>query len=90
VGKKKQVYVMTLEDRTTRCILGWAVSSERNKAVLQQVVDAAPQAAFWFSDLYAPYRNLVYTHGLHPSMPDKSETYRVKGLNAKLRHYRAA
>lgn len=62
---------------------------ERSESVLQQVVDAAPQAVFYFSDLYAPYRNLLYAPGLHTPMPDKSETYRVEGDNAELRHYLA-
>ena len=89
-GKKKQVYVMTLEDRTTRCILGWAASSERNKACfskwsmqhlkrLSSSVIYIRRTATW-----------SYTPGLNTSMPDKSETYRVEGLNAELRHYLAA
>jgi insertion element IS1 protein InsB len=80
---------MTLVDRTTSCILAWAVAAERNVQALQQIVDEAPQAAFYFSDLYAPYRSLLYAPGLHTSMPDKSETYRVEGDNAELRHYLA-
>ena len=80
---------MTLVDRRTSCIVGWTVASERNETALQQVVDSAPQAAFYFSDLYAPYRTLVYTPGIHTPMPDKSETYRVEGVNAELRHYLA-
>lgn len=80
---------MTLVDRRTSCIVGWTVASERSETALQQVVDSAPQAAFYFSDLYAPYRTLVYTPGIHTPMPDKSETYRVEGVNAELRHYLA-
>jgi IS1 family transposase len=80
---------MTIVDRTTSCILGWAVARERSEQVLQQMVDEAPQAAFYFSDLFALYRRLVYTPGLYTPMPDKSETYRVEGDNAELRHYLA-
>ena len=76
-------------DRSTSCIIGWAVSGQRHEAILQQVVDDAPQAAYYFSDLYAPYQSLLYTPGRHTSMPDKSETYRVEGDNAELRHYLA-
>ncbi len=35
------------------------------------------------------YRNVVYAHGMYTAMPDKSETYRVEGVNAELRHYLA-
>lgn len=80
---------MTLVDRRSSCIVGWAVAAERSQETLQRMVDGAPQAAFYFSDLFATYRTLVYTPGIHTPMPDKSETYRVEGMNAELRHYLA-
>ena len=80
---------MTLVDRRSSCIVGWAVAAERSQQRLQQLVDEAPQAAFYFSDLFATYRSLVYTPGIHTPMPDKSETYRVEGMNAEVRHYLA-
>lgn len=80
---------MTLEDRRTSCILGWRVESERTESDLQALVDDAPQAAYYFSDLFALYRNLIYSPGRYTPMPDKSETYRVEGDNAELRHYLA-
>jgi IS1 family transposase len=80
---------MTVVDRTTSCILGWAVDWERTETLLQQMVDTAPQAAYYFSDLFASYRRLIYAPGRYTPMPDKSETYRVEGDNAELRHYLA-
>lgn len=80
---------MTLVDRHTSCIVGWRVVWERSQAMLQQVVDEAPPARLYYSDLFAPYRCLLYTPGIHTPMPDKSETYRVEGDNAELRHYLA-
>jgi insertion element IS1 protein InsB len=80
---------MTLVDRTTSCMVGWAVEKERSQAVLQALVDAAPQARFYYSDLFATYRTLIYAPGLYTPMPDKSETFRVEGDNAELRHYLA-
>jgi IS1 family transposase len=53
------------------------------------MVDDAPQAAFYFSDLFAAYRSVVYAPGRYTPMPDKSETYRVEGDNADLRYYLA-
>ena len=53
------------------------------------MVDDAPQAAFYFSDLFATYRQVVYAPGHYTPMPDKSETYRVEGDNAEIRHYLA-
>jgi insertion element IS1 protein InsB len=80
---------MTLVDRRTSCIVAWSVAAERTEIGLQRMVDHAPQAAFYFSDLFPLYRRLVYTPGIHTPMPDKSETYRVEGVNAELRHYLA-
>jgi IS1 family transposase len=59
------------------------------QATERQVVDDAPQAAFYFSDWYVPYQHLIDTPGRHTAMPDESETYRVEGDNAELRHYLA-
>ena len=80
---------MTLVDRHTSCILAWRVDWERSEALLQAMVDEAPQAKFYYSDLFATYRSLVYAPGRYTPMPDKSETYRVEGDNAELRHYLA-
>jgi len=76
-------------DKHTNSILAWAVESERTETGLQQLVDNAPQVAYYFSDLFATYRNLIYTPGRYTPMPDKNETYRVEGDNAELRHYLA-
>lgn len=80
---------MTLVDRATSCILAWAVEPQREEDTLQQMVDDAPQAILYYSDLFATYRNLIYTPGIYTPMPDKSETYRVEGDNAEMRHYLA-
>ena len=80
---------MTLVDRHSGCILAWRVDWERTERLLQALVDEAPQARYYYSDLFATYRSLVYAPGIHTPMPDKSETYRVEGLNSELRHYLA-
>jgi len=80
---------MTLVDRRTSCILAWAVETNRTATTLQRLVDTARQARFYSSDLLATYRLLVYWPGLYTPMPDKSETFRVEGVNAELRHYLA-
>lgn len=80
---------MTLVDRTTSCILAWAVEPERTEEIIQNLVDTARQARFYYSDLFALYRCVVYYPALYTPMPDKSETFRVEGDNAELRHYLA-
>ena len=86
LGQKNRVYIMTLVDGTTSCTLGWEVAPERGQARLQ-IVDEAPTAAFYFSDLFSIYRMLIFTPGHYTPVPDKRETYRVEGDNAELRHY---
>lgn len=70
-------------------MVGWSVCVERDEATLQALVDEAPQALWYYSDLFATYKALIYSPGTHTPMPDKSETYRVEGVNAELRHYLA-
>ncbi len=77
---------MTLVDRLSSCILAWRVDWERSEPLLWAMVDEAPQAKFYYSDLFAAYRNLVDAAGRYTPMPDKSETYRVEGTNAEFRH----
>lgn len=73
-------------DRTTHTSVGWAVVPERTEAVLQGVVDQAPQARAYDSDSVTPYKNLVYGEAEYPAMRNKSQTYSVEGGNADLRH----
>ncbi|MEO8393282.1 MAG: IS1 transposase [Chloroflexota bacterium] len=54
---------------------------------MQRIVEQAPPAAFYFSDLFVSYRSLVYTPRHYTPMPDQSETDRVEGMNAELRHH---
>lgn len=80
---------MTYVERKTSCIIGWSVQVERTQTTLQALLDSSPQAVWYYSDLFATYKTLLYTPGTHTPMPDKSETYRVEGMNAELRHYLA-
>lgn len=80
---------MTFVERKTSCIVGWQVVYERDEMTLQTMLDNSPQAVWYYSDLFATYKALLYTPGTHTAMPDKSETYRVEGVNAELRHYLA-
>jgi IS1 family transposase len=69
--------------------VGWVVSRERTPSLIQDLVDSSLSARFYYSDLFAVYRMLVYAPAVHTPMPDKSETFRVEGTNAELRHYLA-
>ena len=62
---------------------------ERDETTMQALLDESPQAVWYYSDLFATYKALLYIPGTHTAMPDKSETYRVEGVNAELRHYLA-
>jgi transposase InsO family protein len=59
LGQGHEVYLMTMVDRATSCVFGWAVGEARTEAVLQALVDAAPQAALYYSDAFATYAALV-------------------------------
>ena len=76
-------------DRATRCIVGWAVTCERNERLFQAILDQTPRATYYYSDALPTYEALIYYPARHRAMPDKSQTYSVEGDNADLRHYLA-
>ena len=88
-GEKNRWYIITLVERDSSCIVGFRVSRRRDEATLQGLVDQSPKAAWYYSDLMAAYKGLIYHPGVHTPMPNKHETYRVEGVNAELRHYLA-
>jgi len=55
----------------------------------QAVLDGSPQAVLYYSDASPTYAALSYKPGIHIPVLDKSQTYRVEGDNAELRHYLA-
>lgn len=80
---------MTFVEHSTSRIVGWAVSATCDEAHWQAVLDAAPQAVLYYSDGSPTCLALLYHPGIHLAFPDKSQTYRVEGDNAELRHYLA-
>jgi len=80
---------LTVVDRKTRCILGWAVVWIRTQAAIQQVLDLAPKAKWYYSDGFDAYQWLWYHFGRYEVSEGKAETYSVEGDNAELRHYLA-
>jgi len=89
LATKSSIYILTLEDRTTRCLLGWAVVWERTQEVIQQLVDEAPKAKWYYSDGFDAYAHLWYHLGRYEVSEGKSDTYSVGADNAELRHYLA-
>lgn len=80
---------MTQVERSSRCIIAYAVAYDREPERLQALLDLAPQATQYYSDQCAAYTNLVYYPGRHEALPNKSQTYSVEADNAELRHYLA-
>lgn len=80
---------MTMVDRQSSCVVGYRVGHQRTEAVMQEMLDEAPQAQEYYSDGLVTYGALFYAPGKHISRRDKSETYSVEGVNAALRHYLA-
>jgi hypothetical protein len=51
-SKKRPAYVVTVVERSSRCILAWAVCEARTPELMQSVVDAAPHARNYYSDAF--------------------------------------
>ena len=80
---------MTIVKRHSSRVVAWRLVHARTPEVVQTLIDQAPQARCYYSDLFAVYRQAVYSPGLYTPMPDKSQTFRVEGVNAEFRHYLA-
>lgn len=83
---KNEIYVLTVVDRDTHCVLSWDVVSDRTTDALQACLERAPQARQYYSDAFPVYNTLYYgvPYGMRT---DKQETYSVEAVNADLRHY---
>ena len=62
---------------------------ERTQEAIQQMVDDAPKAKWYFSDGFDAYSRLWYHSGRYEVSEGKNDTYSVEGDNAELRHYLA-
>jgi IS1 family transposase len=80
---------MTIVERHSSRVVAWRLVHARTPEVVQTLIDQAPQARCYYSDLFAVYHSAIYTPGLYTPMPDKRETFRVEGVNAEFRHYLA-
>ena len=76
-------------DRRTRCFLGWHVVWVRTQQALQNLVDAAPKAGWYYSDAFDAYDRLWYHYGRYAVSEGKADTFSVEAGNAELRHYLA-
>ena len=85
-AEKNKIYVLTVVDRATHCLLSWDAVSERSTANLQACLERAPQARQYYSDAFPAYDNLYYG-APYEMRSDKKETYSVEAVNADLRHY---
>ena len=61
----------------------------RTQEAIQQIVDEAPKARWYFSDGFDAYSRLWYHFGRYQVSEGKNDTYSVEGDNAELRHYLA-
>lgn len=85
-AEKNEIYVLTVVDRETHCLLSWDAVAERSTARLQACLERAPQARQYYSDAFPGYDNLYYG-APYEMRSDKKETYSVEAVNADLRHY---
>ena len=77
---------MTLVNRKTREILGYDIACDRSLQRIQNLVDNASKAEFYFSNAFPVYSQICYD-GLYRAINNKSQTFTVESVNADLRHY---
>lgn len=84
---RENVYIITMVSRSPRQIVGHAVSESKSARVIQQIVDAAPEAKAYCTDGYIGYLDVVYPGAHIYNIHNKNDTFTVEGVNADLRHY---
>ncbi len=57
-GNKKRIFILTVVERRTHCFLGWQVVWARRQHAIQDLVDAAPKAHWYYSDTLDAYDRL--------------------------------
>jgi len=65
------------------------VVEERTQQDIQNMVDDAPKAKWYYSDAFDAYDRLWYHFGRYEVSEGKTDTYSVEADNAELRHYLA-
>lgn len=81
--------MITLVTRKPRQIVGFDIAFDTSKNRIQNIVDNAPKAKFYFSDANPSYQSVSYW-GRHSYFRDKSHTFTVEGINSDIRKYIAA
>jgi IS1 family transposase len=61
----------------------------RTQQAIQDMVDDAPKAKWYYSDAFDAYKRLWYHFGRYAVSKGKEDTYSVEACNAELRHYLA-
>ena len=61
----------------------------RTQQVIQDMVDDAPKAKWYYSDAFDVYNRLWYHFGRYAVSNGKEDTYSVEACNAEPRHYLA-
>ena len=77
---------MTLVNKKTREILGYDIARDRPIQRIQNLVDNAPKAEFYFPDVFPVYSQICY-EGIYRDLNNKSQTFTVESVNADLRRY---
>lgn len=86
IGEKKQIYVITIVDRGSRCYLAVQIVWQRTQAAIQEMVIRLPRRSAITFDAY----DRLWNHlGVYKVSQGKADTYSVEAGNAKLHHYLA-
>ena len=77
---------MNLVNRKTREIIGQYIDRYRFLQRIQNLVDNAPKAEFYFSDAFPVYSQICYK-GIYRALNNRSRIFIIESVNADLRQY---
>ena len=84
---RENTYIMTMVSRAPRQIVGYDVAFDKSSERIQRIVDSGPEAAYYCTDGYVGYMDVIYPGKHIRNVNNKNDTYTVEGINADLRHY---
>ena len=76
-----------MASREPRQIVGFDVAFDKTSERIQNIVDNAPDAEYYYTDGYNGYIDIAYPGKHIRNIHDKSDTFTVESINADLRHY---
>ena len=73
-------------EKLEKFYVGYDIARDRSLQRIQNLIDNAPKAEFYFADAFPVCSQICYK-GVYRALNNKSQTFTVESVNSDLRHY---